>query len=88
MSPLSSSVLPMDVLLEISVRSDPVTLVCCAAACKDLRREIANPAFHPRLRLRRADVFPTPSALQNRPPSCSVPSCWIMTASSSSTTPS
>ncbi|VAI61543.1 hypothetical protein VPH35_112618 [Triticum aestivum] len=56
-SSLSSSALPMDVLLEISARSDPVTLVRCAAACKDLRREIADPAFHPRLRLRRADRF-------------------------------
>uniref|UniRef100_M8CY45 F-box domain-containing protein n=1 Tax=Aegilops tauschii TaxID=37682 RepID=M8CY45_AEGTA len=47
----------MDVLLDISARSDPVTLVRCAAASKDLRREIADPAFHPRLRLRRADRF-------------------------------
>uniref|UniRef100_A0A8I7B8D0 DUF7595 domain-containing protein n=1 Tax=Hordeum vulgare subsp. vulgare TaxID=112509 RepID=A0A8I7B8D0_HORVV len=57
MSSLSSSVLLLDVLLEISAHSDPVTLVRCAATCKVLRREIANPAFHRRLRLRRADRF-------------------------------
>ncbi|KAI4967856.1 hypothetical protein ZWY2020_013952 [Hordeum vulgare] len=57
MSSLSSSVLLLDVLLEISAHSDPVTLVRCAATWKVLRREIANPAFHRRLRLRRADRF-------------------------------
>ncbi|KAI4982206.1 hypothetical protein ZWY2020_022698 [Hordeum vulgare] len=49
MSSLSSSVLPMDLLLEISARSDLVTIVRCAAACKVLRRQIGDPAFHPRL---------------------------------------
>lgn len=49
MSSLSSSVLPMDLLLEISARSDLVTIVRCAATCKVLRRQIADPAFHPRL---------------------------------------
>nr|XP_051222183.1 uncharacterized protein LOC127340477 [Lolium perenne] len=47
----------MDILLEISARSDPVTLVRSAATCKDLRRHIADPAFHRRLRLRHADRF-------------------------------
>ncbi|KAM0858607.1 hypothetical protein ACQ4PT_047729 [Festuca glaucescens] len=56
-SSLSSWVLPMDLLLEISARSDPVTLVRSAATCKDLRRHIADPAFHRRLRLRPADRF-------------------------------
>jgi hypothetical protein len=40
----------MDLLLEISARSDPVTLVRSAATCKDLRRHIADPAFHRRIR--------------------------------------
>jgi hypothetical protein len=51
------SILPADLLLEISARSDPVTLVRCAATCKVLRRQIADPAFHPHLRLLHADRF-------------------------------
>ncbi|CAM0870327.1 unnamed protein product [Alopecurus aequalis] len=54
---LSSSSLPTDLLLEITARSDPVTLVRSAATCKILRSHIADPAFHPRLRLRHADQF-------------------------------
>ncbi|CAM0876477.1 unnamed protein product [Alopecurus aequalis] len=57
MSSLSSSILPADLLLEIAARSDPVALVRCAATCKDLRRQIADPAFHPCLRLLHADRF-------------------------------
>ncbi|KAM0853871.1 hypothetical protein ACQ4PT_050785 [Festuca glaucescens] len=57
MSSSSSWVLPMDLLLEISARSDPVTLVLSAATCKGLRRHIADPAFHRHLRLRHADRF-------------------------------
>src|SRR4051812_36144540 len=54
---LSSSILPADLLLEISARSDPVTLVRCTATCKALRRQIADPAFHHCLRLLHADRF-------------------------------
>ncbi|CAL4896443.1 unnamed protein product [Urochloa decumbens] len=49
------SQLPLDLILEIAARSDPATLVRCAAACKDLRRHVADPAFRTRLRLRHAD---------------------------------
>ncbi|CAM0943853.1 unnamed protein product [Alopecurus aequalis] len=34
-----------DLLLEIVARSDTRALVCCAAACKRLRRRILNPSF-------------------------------------------
>ncbi|XBI35178.1 hypothetical protein VPH35_120899 [Triticum aestivum] len=54
---MSSSILPADLLLEIAARSDPVTLVRCAATCKALRRQIADPAFLSPLRLRGADRF-------------------------------
>lgn len=37
--------LPVDILLEIAARSDPVTLVRCAAACRALRHGAAAPAF-------------------------------------------
>ncbi|CAN6353223.1 unnamed protein product [Urochloa humidicola] len=42
--------LPLDLLLEIAARTEPATLVRCAATCKELRRHIANPVFHGRLR--------------------------------------
>ncbi|KAL6642422.1 hypothetical protein ACP70R_020603 [Stipagrostis hirtigluma subsp. patula] len=54
--------LPFDVLLEVAARTDPATLVCFAAACKDLYRHIADGAFHRRLRLRHAGRF-VPSLL-------------------------
>ncbi|KAK3136385.1 hypothetical protein QOZ80_5BG0433190 [Eleusine coracana subsp. coracana] len=54
--------LPLDLVLEIAARSDPATLVRCAATCKDLRRQVADPGFHGSLRLRHADRF-VPSLL-------------------------
>ncbi|CAN6340016.1 unnamed protein product [Urochloa humidicola] len=42
--------LPLDLLLEIAARTEPATLVRCAATCKELRRHIAKPVFHGRLR--------------------------------------
>lgn len=59
-----SSILPVDLLLEISARSDPVTLVRCAATCKVLRCQIADPAFHPRLRLLHTDGRFVPTLLR------------------------
>jgi len=58
--------LPLDLLPEIAARSDPATLVRCAATCKELRRHIADPAFRASLRLRRhADQrFVRPSLLR------------------------
>jgi len=44
-------------VLEVAAHSDPATLVRCAAASKDLRRSVADPAFRGRLRLRHADRF-------------------------------
>ncbi|CAL4901357.1 unnamed protein product [Urochloa decumbens] len=57
------SSLPLDVMADIAARSDPVTLVRCAATCIDLRRRAADPAFHRHLRLRHADHF-VPSLLR------------------------
>ncbi|CAL4940921.1 unnamed protein product [Urochloa decumbens] len=39
------SCLPTDILLEIFVRTDPATLVRCAATSKDHLRRVADPAF-------------------------------------------
>ncbi|GJM95775.1 hypothetical protein PR202_ga12553 [Eleusine coracana subsp. coracana] len=39
--PLESSLLSIDLVLEIATRSDPVTLLRCAAACKAIRRHVA-----------------------------------------------
>ncbi|CAL5084553.1 unnamed protein product [Urochloa decumbens] len=56
--------LPLDIVLEIAARSDPATLVRCAAACRDARRRVADPAFRRQLRLgRHADRF-VPSLLR------------------------
>lgn len=38
--------LPVEIVLTIIARADPVTVVRCAAASKLLRRHIADPAFH------------------------------------------
>ncbi|OEL26347.1 hypothetical protein BAE44_0012630 [Dichanthelium oligosanthes] len=54
---------PLDLLPEVAARSDPATLVRCAATSKEIRRHIADPAFHGRLRLRHADRF-VPSLLR------------------------
>ncbi|CAN6200158.1 unnamed protein product [Urochloa humidicola] len=56
------SSLPLDVMADIAARSDPVTLVRCAATCIDLRRRVADLVFHHRLRLWHADRF-VPSLL-------------------------
>ncbi|TVU37398.1 hypothetical protein EJB05_10710, partial [Eragrostis curvula] len=52
--------LPFDIVLEIASRSDPATLVRCAATCREARRRVADddPAF--RLRLRHTDRFVLP----------------------------
>nr|CAB3458882.1 unnamed protein product [Digitaria exilis] len=42
--------LPLDILLEIAARSDPATLIRCAATCRDMRRRAADPAATFRLR--------------------------------------
>uniref|UniRef100_K4A390 F-box domain-containing protein n=1 Tax=Setaria italica TaxID=4555 RepID=K4A390_SETIT len=47
--------LPLDVIADIAARSDPATLVRCAATCSDLRGRVDDPGF--RLRLRHADRF-------------------------------
>ncbi|TVU37378.1 hypothetical protein EJB05_10689, partial [Eragrostis curvula] len=55
--------LPLDILLQIAARTDPVTLVRCAVTCRDVRRRAADdPAFFRRcLRLRHAaDRFVPP----------------------------
>ncbi|TVU37369.1 hypothetical protein EJB05_10678, partial [Eragrostis curvula] len=54
--------LPLDVLLQIAARTDPVTLVRCAATCRDVRRRAADDAaFRRCLRLRHAaDRFVPP----------------------------
>lgn len=50
--------LPLDLVVEIAARSDPGTLVRCAAASKDLHRRIAgDPSLRSRLRLRHVDRF-------------------------------
>ncbi|CAN6185669.1 unnamed protein product [Urochloa humidicola] len=54
---------PLDVMADIAARSDPVTLVRCAATCSDLRGRVADPAFRRLLRLRQADRF-VPSLLR------------------------
>ncbi|OEL29239.1 hypothetical protein BAE44_0009744 [Dichanthelium oligosanthes] len=47
--------IPVNLLLQIAARSDPVTLVRCAAACRALRDAVAAPAFlRGGLRLRHA----------------------------------
>ncbi|OEL15736.1 hypothetical protein BAE44_0023246 [Dichanthelium oligosanthes] len=48
--------LPLEILLDIFARADPVTVVRCAAASKLLRRHIADPSFHRSLR-NHADGF-------------------------------
>uniref|UniRef100_A0A0D3HUA3 F-box domain-containing protein n=1 Tax=Oryza barthii TaxID=65489 RepID=A0A0D3HUA3_9ORYZ len=53
----SSPALPLDIVVEIAERSDPITLLPCAAACKHLRRVIAGEGFRRDLRLRNADGF-------------------------------
>ncbi|CAL5084548.1 unnamed protein product [Urochloa decumbens] len=55
--------LPIDVMADIAARSDPVTLVRCAATCSDVRGRVADPAFRRRLRLRHAHRF-VPSLLR------------------------
>ncbi|CAL5085277.1 unnamed protein product [Urochloa decumbens] len=55
--------LPLEVMADIAARSDPVTLVRCAATCGDLRGRVADPGFRRRLRLRHADRF-VPSLLR------------------------
>ncbi|XP_025801799.1 uncharacterized protein LOC112881352 [Panicum hallii] len=55
--------LPLDLVADIAARSDPVTLVRCAATCGDLRGRVADPGFRRRLRLRQADRF-VPSLLR------------------------
>ncbi|KAF8679411.1 hypothetical protein HU200_045755 [Digitaria exilis] len=42
--------LPLDILLEIAARSDPATLIRCAATGRDMRRRAADPAATFRLR--------------------------------------
>ncbi|TVU37372.1 hypothetical protein EJB05_10683, partial [Eragrostis curvula] len=57
--------LPLDLLLEIAACSDPVTLVRCAATCRDFRRRMTDDlTFCGRLRLRHADCF-VPSLLRD-----------------------
>ncbi|CAL4911407.1 unnamed protein product [Urochloa decumbens] len=50
----AAAALPVDLVLEIAARSDPATLLRCAAACRALRLGAASPAFHRGLRLRHA----------------------------------
>ncbi|KAF8679413.1 hypothetical protein HU200_045757 [Digitaria exilis] len=54
--------LPIDVIAAIAARSDPATLVRCAATCGDMRGRVADPGF--RLRLRHADHRFVPSLLR------------------------
>ncbi|KAF8670377.1 hypothetical protein HU200_050679 [Digitaria exilis] len=44
--------LPLDILLEIAARSDPATLIRCAATCRDMRPDDPAATFRFRLRLR------------------------------------
>ncbi|CAL5085279.1 unnamed protein product [Urochloa decumbens] len=55
--------LPIDLMADIAARSDPVTLLRCAATCSDMRCRVADPAFRRRLRLRHANRF-VPSLLR------------------------
>ena len=56
-----SSCFPLDVVAAIAARSDPATLVRCAATCRGARRRVADdPAFLGRLRLRDTDRFVLP----------------------------
>ncbi|CAL4904032.1 unnamed protein product [Urochloa decumbens] len=50
----AAAALPVDLVLEIAARSDPATLLRCAAACRALRLGAASPVFHRGLRLRHA----------------------------------
>ncbi|CAD6222725.1 unnamed protein product [Miscanthus lutarioriparius] len=54
--------LPLDIIIaEIAARSDPATLVRCAATCRDARRHIAeDPSLLGRLRLRDTERFVLP----------------------------
>jgi hypothetical protein len=54
--------LPLDIIIaEIAARSDPATLVPCAATCRDARRRIAeDPDLRGRLRLRDTERFVLP----------------------------
>ncbi|WVZ73842.1 hypothetical protein U9M48_022100 [Paspalum notatum var. saurae] len=52
--------LPLDIVLDIAARTDPATLVRCAATCRDLRARVADPGFLRGLRLRHADCFVPP----------------------------
>ncbi|TVU51482.1 hypothetical protein EJB05_02914, partial [Eragrostis curvula] len=61
--PRAAGHLPTELLLEIVGRTDPATVVRCAATSKELRRHIADPAFHGCLRLRRSKCF-IPSLLR------------------------
>ncbi|PVH65380.1 hypothetical protein PAHAL_2G478800 [Panicum hallii] len=54
--------LPLDIVLEIAARSDPATLVRCAATCAEARRRVAGGGGQA-LRLRHADSF-VPSLLR------------------------
>uniref|UniRef100_A0A0E0RH35 F-box domain-containing protein n=1 Tax=Oryza rufipogon TaxID=4529 RepID=A0A0E0RH35_ORYRU len=56
-SSLSSRGLPIDVIVEIAERSDPITLLRCAAACRQLRRAISGEGLRRELRLRNAAGF-------------------------------
>ncbi|CAL4968587.1 unnamed protein product [Urochloa decumbens] len=49
--------LPLEILLDIFSRADPVTLVRCAAASKLLRRHVTDPSFRRRLRDHAAEGF-------------------------------
>ncbi|KAK3136211.1 hypothetical protein QOZ80_5BG0429780 [Eleusine coracana subsp. coracana] len=67
--PPESSFLPIDLVLEIATRSDPITLVRCAATCKALRRHVAALApaagrLHLRLRRHAADGRFVPTLLR------------------------
>ncbi|KAJ1280862.1 hypothetical protein BS78_04G264700 [Paspalum vaginatum] len=55
--------LPLDIVLDIAARTDPATLVRCAATCRDLHARVADPGFQRGLRLRHADCF-VPSLLR------------------------
>uniref|UniRef100_A0A0E0MM75 F-box domain-containing protein n=1 Tax=Oryza punctata TaxID=4537 RepID=A0A0E0MM75_ORYPU len=53
----SSRGLPIDVIVEIAEQSDPITLLRCAAACKQLRRAISGEGLRRELHLRNAAGF-------------------------------
>ncbi|KAE8772163.1 hypothetical protein D1007_55901 [Hordeum vulgare] len=53
--------LPLDMLVDIAARTDPATLVRCAATCVDMRRRIKDyTRLGGRLHLRRGDRFVLP----------------------------